>query len=74
IVAAIAGVTATSFMTAICALSNFSYLAQAPVVSTEILHTLKEFHNNKQAIIDLGASHGKKHAIKHWHISKLKLM
>ncbi|KIJ11324.1 hypothetical protein PAXINDRAFT_15790 [Paxillus involutus ATCC 200175] len=79
IVGVIAGAAAPSFVIAICALSDFCYLSQSPIISKatreKIKNALQEFHNHKKTIIDLGACCGKKnHPLKHWHIPKLELM
>ncbi|KIJ13587.1 hypothetical protein PAXINDRAFT_80744 [Paxillus involutus ATCC 200175] len=75
----IAGAAAPSFVIAICALSDFRYLSQSPIISEatreKIKHALQEFHDHKKTIIDLGARRGEKNRpLKHWHIPKLELM
>ncbi|KIJ10592.1 hypothetical protein PAXINDRAFT_85809, partial [Paxillus involutus ATCC 200175] len=63
----------------ICALSDFRYLSQSPIISKatreKSKNALQEFHNHKKTIINLGARCGEKnHPLKHWHIPKLELM
>ncbi|KAH7918132.1 hypothetical protein BV22DRAFT_1051938, partial [Leucogyrophana mollusca] len=66
-------------LTAIRALMDFRYLAQAPTISEDdcerIQAVLKLFHEHKQAILDAGGRRGaKKKAINNWYIPKLELM
>ncbi|KAF9521663.1 hypothetical protein CPB83DRAFT_778363, partial [Crepidotus variabilis] len=66
------------FVTAIRALVDFRYLAQAPIIDeftiTLIEKSLQLFHQNKKAIIDAGARRGKKGPIEHWQIPKLEFL
>lgn len=61
-VAVIAGAVSPKFLTAIRAMMDFCYLAQAPVISDDdciaIDNALIKFHHNKQAILDAGARCG----------------
>jgi hypothetical protein len=79
LVGIITDVAPKAFVTAIRALMDFRYLAQAPVIteqnSLRIQAALNEFHNHKQAILAAGARVGKKNRpIDHWYIPKLELM
>lgn len=78
IVGVIAGAVSGDFMRCIRSLMDFRYIAQIPVISEDDLAqglaTLKEFHNYKQAILDIGARRGKKNNLDHFHIPKLELM
>lgn len=72
-------VAPSHFIHAICALIEFCYFSQVPVIpeaiQKNIIDALQEFHDNKHIIIELGAHHGKKgDVIKHWQIPKLELM
>ncbi|KAG1739731.1 hypothetical protein EDB19DRAFT_1908752 [Suillus lakei] len=69
----------SAVMTAIHALMDFWYLVQSPIIDdiqlTRISIALKEFHTNKDAIIDGGfrcGQHGR--VIENWYIPKLELM
>ncbi|KAH7905010.1 hypothetical protein BJ138DRAFT_1233543 [Hygrophoropsis aurantiaca] len=80
IVVVIAGKAAPSVVTAVRALVDFRYLAQAPAISTttrdKIQSALREFHENKEAILNSGLRRGAKTkaALDHWHIPKLEMM
>ena len=79
ILAVIAGAVPSRFLIAIRALLDFRYLAQAPVIDEEmcaqIEQALRDFHINKQAIIDAKARRGKgKSLITNWFIPKLELL
>ncbi|KAF9035863.1 hypothetical protein BJ165DRAFT_1355211, partial [Panaeolus papilionaceus] len=74
-----AGAVSANFMTAIRALLDFRYLAQAPLISDDICRMIDEslsiFHQFKQAIIDAGARQGEKgRKLTHWQIPKLEFM
>lgn len=68
----------TDFVCCIRSLMDFQYVAQIPVISEDNLAqglaALKEFHDYKQIILDIGAQRGKKNVLDHFHIPKLKLM
>ncbi|KAG1724567.1 uncharacterized protein EDB91DRAFT_1255159 [Suillus paluster] len=78
IVGMIAGAAPCQFVVAICALMDVRYFAQSPSpddsVLTSIDRLLAIFHDNKDAIMTLGAWMGTKRAINNWHIPKLELM
>lgn len=77
-VTVIAGAVPKPFLVAVRALMDFRYLAQAPEITDatclKIEATLKEFHDNKNAIIATGARTGKNHSTKGWHIPKLEFL
>lgn len=77
IVAVIAGSVSPGFLRAIRATIDFIYIAQFPAhtKSTILAMTsaLREFHENKQHILDAGARAGKKGAMDHFNIPKLEL-
>ena len=70
IIGVIAGKAPHKFLTAVHALLDFCYLAQAPVFTTHSLDrvaaALQEFHDNKDAIISQGTQ-------ANWEIPKLEL-
>ena len=79
IVAVIAEAVSSDFVVAICALIDFRYLAQAPVVDEDLCtrmdSALQRFHTHKQAILDAGARTGKRNRpIENWHIPKLEFL
>ena len=79
IVGVIAGKAPNDFVSAIRALMDFRYLAQAPVIDdhicTKIQAALNGFHVHKQSILDAGARTGKGNKpIENWYIPKLELM
>ncbi|KAA1478105.1 hypothetical protein DENSPDRAFT_921132 [Dentipellis sp. KUC8613] len=80
LVGCIAGAAPPPFVSCVRALIDFRYLAQAPVIDDTIIvrleACLKEFHEKKQRILDLGARRGKgkKKTIDNWYIPKLELM
>ncbi|KAF9220442.1 hypothetical protein BS17DRAFT_852073 [Gyrodon lividus] len=80
IVALIANAIPPTFVKAICALADFRYISQAPVLDdnniAKISDALKEFHDNKAIIISSGARRGaeSKQPLEHWQIPKLELM
>lgn len=78
IVAVIAGAVSKKFLIAVRALMDFRYLAQAPQITEDVCQriesALKEFHNNKDAIVQTGARTGKKKTVKDWAIPKLEFL
>ena len=58
-VSIIEGAVTKGFVIVIHALMDFCYLAQAPKIDNNVCdqidHALKEFHMNKQAILDTNA-------------------
>ncbi|KIK78671.1 hypothetical protein PAXRUDRAFT_28568 [Paxillus rubicundulus Ve08.2h10] len=80
IVALIASIVPPAFVKAICTMSDFWYCSQAPILNNTdcicIVATLKEFHDNKNIIIALGAHQGaqSRQVLEHWEIPKLELM
>ena len=79
VLAVIAGAVPSGFLIAIRALLDFRYLAQAPFLDEEmcakIEQALRDFHANKQAIIDAKARRGKGNSlITNWFIPKLELL
>ncbi|KAF9040948.1 hypothetical protein BJ165DRAFT_1351051 [Panaeolus papilionaceus] len=79
IVPIVAGAVSLNFMTAIQALLDFRYLAQGPMISSDVCRMIDEllviFHEFKKAIIDVGARQGEKHQkLTHWQIPKLEFM
>ncbi|PPQ98093.1 hypothetical protein CVT26_003263 [Gymnopilus dilepis] len=76
IVAVISQAVSPEFLVAIRSLINFRYLAQSKVVDEgtcrRIENALRQFHDNKQAILDAGARRGKSGPINHWQIPKLE--
>lgn len=79
IIAIIAGAVPRKFLTAIRALMDFRYLAQAPVIDDRvceaILACLQEFHDNKDAILAASARVGKgNRPINNWYIPKVEML
>jgi hypothetical protein len=78
IVGVIAGAAPASFVSAIRALMEFRYLAQAPQFTdtqlVELGDCLDAFHQRKQTIVDAGARRGKNGRDKPWAIPKLELL
>ncbi|KAG6373014.1 hypothetical protein JVT61DRAFT_7067 [Boletus reticuloceps] len=80
IVVVLSGFPDASVVTAIRALMDFHYLAQAPVISSvtrdKIVAALTEFHQHKQAILDHNLRRGPQTnaPLEHFHIPKLELM
>ncbi|KAA1479646.1 hypothetical protein DENSPDRAFT_750630, partial [Dentipellis sp. KUC8613] len=79
LVGCIAGAAPGPFVTCIRVLADFRYLAQAPVITDDVIsrldNCLKVFHENKQCILELGARRGKGNKlISDWYIPKLELM
>ncbi|KAF9225585.1 hypothetical protein BS17DRAFT_669419, partial [Gyrodon lividus] len=79
IVALIANAIPPTFIKAICALADFRYISQAPVLDDNNIAKISdalEFHDNKAIIISSGAHCGaeSKQPLKHWQILKLELM
>ncbi|KAF8424247.1 hypothetical protein L210DRAFT_3615138 [Boletus edulis BED1] len=78
LVVVIAGGAPPHVVTAIRALMEFRYLAQAPAITSRtrnmIRDALHEFHGHKQAILDAGLRRGEKTVLNHFQIPKLELM
>ena len=79
IIPIIAGAVLKCFLIAVCALTDFHYLSQAPEITDEtcmkIQDALAEFHKHKDVIISAGGQIGKKRkVIDNWYIPKLKFM
>jgi hypothetical protein len=79
IIPVIAGTIPKQFLTAICALMDFRYLAQSCEIDektcTKINAVLKEFHNHKDAILTACACVGKGNKpTDNWEIPKLEFM
>ena len=79
IIPVIAGAVPKPFLTAVRALMDFRYLAQAPEIDDNICRriteALTEFHTHKSAIIKAGARCGKgKKVINNWYIPKLEFL
>ncbi|KAF8546496.1 hypothetical protein OG21DRAFT_1479667 [Imleria badia] len=78
LIAVIAGDIDTDIVMVVCALMEFRYLSQAPAITSQtqdrIQVALNEFHDHKQAIVDLGLHRGQKMVMDHFHIPKLELM
>jgi hypothetical protein len=79
IIPVIAGAVPKPFLTAVRALMDFRYLAQAPEIDDNICkritESLTEFHTHKSAIIKAGARCGKgKKVIDNWYIPKLEFL
>jgi hypothetical protein len=78
IVAVVADGPCKDFITAIRALADFRYLAQASVISDELCDridaALSEFHAHKESIILCGARRGTKGVIYDWYIPKLEFL
>ncbi|KAG2344282.1 hypothetical protein BDR05DRAFT_860035, partial [Suillus weaverae] len=78
IIGVIAGAAPADFISAIRALMEFRYLAQAPHFTdkqvVDVDCCLKVFHQFKQSIIDTGARQGKGGGDKPWAIPKLELL
>ncbi|KAH7916878.1 hypothetical protein BV22DRAFT_971172, partial [Leucogyrophana mollusca] len=78
IIGVIAGAVPPKFLTAIRALVDFRYLAQAPRFNDNTLErvdaALKDFHDNKAAIIQAKGRMGKRGPINNWEIPKLELL
>ena len=74
----IAGAVPREVLTAVRALMDFRYLAQAPkiddTICTKIEGALDEFHQHKRAIIDAGGRRGKKGIINNFYIPKLEFL
>lgn len=77
LVVVIAGGVPPDVVTAVRALMDFRYLAQAQAITSRtrdrIRASLVEFHDHKQAILDAGLRRGKK-VMDHFRIPKLELM
>ncbi|KZP29451.1 hypothetical protein FIBSPDRAFT_727430 [Athelia psychrophila] len=78
-ISVIADATPKSFTTAVRAMMDFRYLAQAPKINdddcTRIEASLSEFHSHKQAVMDLNVRVGKGgRPIEDWHIPKLEML
>ncbi|KAI6016423.1 hypothetical protein BKA83DRAFT_4020329, partial [Pisolithus microcarpus] len=75
-----AGAAHPDVVTAVHALTEFHYLAQAPAITEEgcekIAVALAKFHHYKQAIIDGGLHQGDQSGsiLEHWEIPKLELL
>ncbi|KAI5996700.1 hypothetical protein EDD15DRAFT_2364796 [Pisolithus albus] len=69
--AAVAGSVTRKFLTAICALLDFHYLAQVPSFTTQsidrVASALQEFHNHKESIVSQGMQGD-------WQLPKLELL
>lgn len=80
IVAVLSGYPRASVLTAIRALMDFRYLAQAPVISSvtrdRIAAVLAEFHHHKHSILDHGLRRGgtTNAPLKHFNFPKLEFM
>jgi hypothetical protein len=80
IVVVLSGFRNANVVTAIRALMDFRYLAQAPVISSivrdRIAATLAEFHHHKHSILELGLRRGGKTnaPLEHFNIPKLEFM
>ncbi|KAI6017001.1 hypothetical protein BKA83DRAFT_4128674 [Pisolithus microcarpus] len=76
LVVVIAGAAHPDVVAAVCALTEFRYLAQAPAITEEgcekIAAALAEFHHYKQAIIDGGLRRGDQNTTEHAHIEVVK--
>ncbi|KAI5984558.1 hypothetical protein EDC04DRAFT_3004327 [Pisolithus marmoratus] len=79
-IAVIGGAASRDVVTAIHALMDFQYLAQAPhitsIMQDKINAALLEFHNHKNAITEEGLQRGTESGspLDHWLIPKLELM
>ena len=66
------------YLTALRALNDFRYYAQAPQFGEDNIarleYSLKEFHDNKAFLTHSGACVGRRHVIEHWEIPKLELL
>lgn len=79
IVSLIEGAVTKDFVIAIRALMDFRYLAQASEIDDDVCgqidSALREFHANKQAILDANARVGKgNRPIENWYIPKLEML
>jgi len=78
LVGVIADIAPRGVVTAIRALMDFRYLAQAPIIDDEgcnaITTALNTFHAHKHAITDAGGRRGKREPLTHWQIPKLELL
>ncbi|KAG1856135.1 hypothetical protein F4604DRAFT_1590413 [Suillus subluteus] len=78
IIGVIAGAAPADFISAIRALAEFRYLAQAPHFTdkqvVELDRCFKAFHRLKHSIVDAGARQGKRGEDKPWAIPKLELL
>ncbi|KAF8227374.1 hypothetical protein L208DRAFT_1297034, partial [Tricholoma matsutake] len=79
IIPIIVGAVPKRFLIAVCALTDFCYLLQAPEITDEtcmkIQDALAEFHKQKDAIISAGGRIRKRRkVIDNWYIPKLKFM
>ena len=74
----IAGAVPSQCLTALRALNDFRYYAQAPQFGEDDIarleYSLKEFHDNKAFLTHSGARVGRRHVIEHWEIPKLELL
>jgi hypothetical protein len=74
----IAAASPSDFISAIRSLCEFCYLAQAPSFTEgavkKLEHALKNFHAQKEAIVNAGARRGKSGEDKPWTIPKLELL
>lgn len=74
----IAAAVPSDFLSAVCSLCEFRYLAQAPCFTegavTKVEHALQGFHTLKEAVVNVGARRGKSGANKPWAIPKLELL
>ncbi|KAG2339690.1 hypothetical protein BDR05DRAFT_977659 [Suillus weaverae] len=72
------GIASPSFICAVWAMINFIYLAQNPLHTESSIaamtQALRDFHDNKQAILDAEAQQGKGSAKDDFFIPKLELM
>ncbi|KAJ7205926.1 hypothetical protein B0H12DRAFT_1034874, partial [Mycena haematopus] len=79
IVPVIAGAVSKKFLASVASLDNFFYEGQAPSIDEDYLRAkitgyLKQFHDNKQAILAAGVRKGKAGPINNWHIPKLEFL
>ena len=78
IIGVITGAVPPKFLAAIRALLDFCYLAQMPCFDDSVLDridvSLREFYENKLAIISAGGRQGSNGPLDHWEIPKLKLL
>ncbi|KAH9066073.1 hypothetical protein EDB83DRAFT_2506343 [Lactarius deliciosus] len=78
IVAVIAGTVPPRFLCAICALVDFIYQVQSPLLTesaiVKFVDALQKFYDKKEAIIAAGAHMGSKGPIEHFNIPKLEIL
>ena len=78
LIAIISGGVDADIVIVVHALMEFRYLSQAPATTPHtrdrIQAALNEFHDHKQAVVDLGLRQDQKMEMDHFHIPKLELM